>query len=246
MAKNKVQCLFKKDAEDIYVIQTLDLGLRTDCFVADAFIKRNDEDGTTWSVSYDYLEHAIQYENAEDAKEAADRITEVSPSEYLEVLSLAQAEESVKLLTSTTRNPKDLPTIVPPKILKGPDVSMEETEVPESDTFDDIAEKKDKEDVVNHPSHYETGKFECIEVMEEIYGREDVKAFCRCNAFKYLYRCKNKNGNQDIDKARWYINKYLDLCEEDGDDPDYPSLLHDVLDAYKKYDEEKTTKEVKE
>lgn len=96
-----------------------------------------------------------------------------------------------------------------------------------------------KEDVVNHPSHYETGKFECIEVMEEIYGRADVKAFCRCNAFKYLYRCKNKNGNQDIDKARWYINKYLDLCEEDGENPDYPSLLHDVLKAYKKYDEEK-------
>ena len=109
-----------------------------------------------------------------------------------------------------------------------------------------MEKKEDEEDVVNHPSHYETGKFECIEVMEEIYGREDVKAFCRCNAFKYLYRCKHKNGNQDIDKARWYINKYLDLCKEDGDDPDYPSLLHDVLDAYKKYDEEKLTKEAEE
>ncbi len=236
MAKKKVQCLFKKDAEDIYVIQTLDLGLRIDCFLADAFIRRNDEDGTTWSVSYDYLEHAIQYENAEDATEAADHITEVSPSDNLEVISLAHAKEIVELLTSTTRSSKDLPTIVPPKILKGQEVSMEEPEIPEPD----------EEDVVNHPSHYETGKFECIEVMEEIYGREDVKAFCRCNAFKYLYRCKHKNGNQDIDKARWYINKYLDLCKEDGDDPDYPALLHDVLNAYKKYDEEKTTKEVEE
>lgn len=27
--------------------------------------------------------------------------------------------------------------------------------------------KKLNKDVVNHPSHYETGKFECIEVMEE-------------------------------------------------------------------------------
>ena len=27
-------------------------------------------------------------------------------------------------------------------------------------------------DNVNHPAHYETGKFECIEVMEEALGKE--------------------------------------------------------------------------
>ena len=33
-------------------------------------------------------------------------------------------------------------------------------------------------DVVNHPSHYETGKFQCIEVMIESLGVEKVKDFC--------------------------------------------------------------------
>lgn len=66
-------------------------------------------------------------------------------------------------------------------------------------------------DNVNHPSHYETGKFECIDVMIETQGVEAVKSFCLCNAFKYLYRHKNKNGVEDVKKAIWYLNKYVEL-----------------------------------
>ena len=73
-------------------------------------------------------------------------------------------------------------------------------------------------DNVNHPSHYETGKFECIDVMREALGDEAVKAFCECNAFKYLYRHRRKNGDEDIKKAQWYINKYLEITEEETND----------------------------
>lgn len=69
-------------------------------------------------------------------------------------------------------------------------------------------------DNVEHPSHYETGKFECIEVMIEVMGVDAVKDFCVCNAFKYLYRHKRKNGKEDLQKAVWYINKYLELAKE--------------------------------
>ena len=68
-------------------------------------------------------------------------------------------------------------------------------------------------DNVNHPAHYETGKFECIEVMLETQGVEAVLNFCQCNAFKYLYRAKRKNGLEDIKKAVWYLNKYIELKE---------------------------------
>lgn len=72
-------------------------------------------------------------------------------------------------------------------------------------------------DVVNHPSHYESGKFECIEVMLETQGKDAVMDFCLCNAFKYLYRHNRKNGTEDIKKAKWYIDKYLELeGETDG------------------------------
>ena len=79
----------------------------------------------------------------------------------------------------------------------------------------DCMTDKPESDVVNHPSHYETGKFQCIDVMVEALGREEVKGFCICNAFKYLYRCRRKNGLEDIKKARWYIDKFIELCEED-------------------------------
>ena len=55
-------------------------------------------------------------------------------------------------------------------------------------------------DNVNHPAHYESGQFECIDVMLETQGAEAVKDFCICNAFKYLYRHRRKNGAEDIAK----------------------------------------------
>ena len=68
-------------------------------------------------------------------------------------------------------------------------------------------------DNVNHPKHYESGKFECIDVMCEALGEDGVKDFCLCNAFKYIYRCKHKHDSpvEDVKKARWYLTKFLEL-----------------------------------
>ena len=64
---------------------------------------------------------------------------------------------------------------------------------------------------VNHPAHYETGNYECIDVMVEAMGVDAVMDFCLCNAFKYLYRQRRKNGKEDVRKAMWYLSKWLDL-----------------------------------
>ncbi len=71
-------------------------------------------------------------------------------------------------------------------------------------------------DNVNHPSHYETGKFECIDVMLETQGKDAVLNFCLCNAFKYLYRHNRKNGIEDVKKAKWYVDKYIELVGENN------------------------------
>lgn len=76
----------------------------------------------------------------------------------------------------------------------------------------------EQDDSVNHPGHYESGKFECINVMLETQGVEAVKNFCICNAFKYLYRHKRKNGIEDIKKADWYLKKYIELETRDNED----------------------------
>ena len=69
-----------------------------------------------------------------------------------------------------------------------------------------------KSEEVDHPTHYE-GKYECIDVMLDTMGPEDVKGFCLCNAFKYLWRCKKKHETpeEDVEKAVWYLQKYLEL-----------------------------------
>lgn len=64
-------------------------------------------------------------------------------------------------------------------------------------------------DNVNHPQHYEGHtSLECIDVMEVAFGTETVAHFCLCNAFKYLWRYKHKNGLEDLKKAEWYLNRY--------------------------------------
>lgn len=67
--------------------------------------------------------------------------------------------------------------------------------------------KEEKKEEVNHPQRYaDSCSIECIEVMEVIMGTENTAWFCLCNAFKYMWRYKNKNGAEDIDKARWYLD----------------------------------------
>lgn len=60
-------------------------------------------------------------------------------------------------------------------------------------------------DNVNHPSHYNSGQYECLDVMRDVFGDEAVKNFCKLNAFKYLWRSDKKNGAEDIEKACFYL-----------------------------------------
>ena len=68
---------------------------------------------------------------------------------------------------------------------------------------------------VCHPVHYQSHNtalnIECIDAMRAAFGDEEVAIFCKLNAFKYNWRSLSKGGNTDIEKAIWYLNKYLEL-----------------------------------
>ena len=70
-------------------------------------------------------------------------------------------------------------------------------------------------DMVNHPPHYTNG-MECIDELELVFGTGAVKAFCLCNVWKYRKRALHKNGQEDLDKADWYMAKYKELEEKDN------------------------------
>lgn len=47
--------------------------------------------------------------------------------------------------------------------------------------------------------------------MEDLDG---VEAVCTGNILKYLWRWKKKNGLEDLKKARWYLNKLIEIEEK--------------------------------
>lgn len=77
-----------------------------------------------------------------------------------------------------------------------------------------VESEVERRDLVNHPPHYETGGIECIDAMVETQGVVAVMDFCICNAFKYLWRHGRKNGIEDVRKAIWYLNKYVELADK--------------------------------
>ena len=70
---------------------------------------------------------------------------------------------------------------------------------------------------INHPTRYAGGKYECIDVMTDVFGVDAIKSFCKLNAFKYLWREKNKNGVEDLKKAMFYMDYYIKLTEEENE-----------------------------
>lgn len=68
-----------------------------------------------------------------------------------------------------------------------------------------------EKDTVNHPEHYESGSYECIDEMVAVFGMSVVANFCLCNVWKYRYRALNKNGKEDMEKSDWYMCKYMEL-----------------------------------
>lgn len=71
-------------------------------------------------------------------------------------------------------------------------------------------------DNVNHPTHYTSTKIETIEIIRDKLTAEAFEGFCIGNAMKYLTRYKLKNGLEDLQKARWYLDKIISVKEEDN------------------------------
>lgn len=63
---------------------------------------------------------------------------------------------------------------------------------------------------VTKPRHYNLGKVECIDAIEAaVEGLSGIEAHCTGTALKYLWRHDAKNGNEDLEKAKWYIDRLL-------------------------------------
>lgn len=74
--------------------------------------------------------------------------------------------------------------------------------------------KESDVDMVNHPSHYTQGGIECIDALKAAtVSKTGIEAVCTANAIKYLWRYEEKNGIEDVKKARWYIDRLIKELE---------------------------------
>jgi hypothetical protein len=74
-----------------------------------------------------------------------------------------------------------------------------------------------KHDNVEHPSHYQSSNgLEVIDVIESFTeGLSGAEATHTGNVLKYMCRWKHKNGLEDLKKARWYLNRLIDIMEKE-------------------------------
>jgi len=72
-------------------------------------------------------------------------------------------------------------------------------------------------DYLVNPKHYKSNKglecIDCIEgVVQDLVG---VEATDTGNIMKYLWRWKNKDGVNDLKKAKWYLEHLIAHVEND-------------------------------
>jgi hypothetical protein len=75
-----------------------------------------------------------------------------------------------------------------------------------------LQKAKQTPEMVNHPSHYNSGKIETIEAIEDWgFGQ----GFNLGNAIKYISRANHKNDClEDLKKAKWYVEREIQRLEK--------------------------------
>lgn len=75
------------------------------------------------------------------------------------------------------------------------------------------------QDNVNHPSHYTSGRFEVIDIIEDQLGEAGLINMCLGNVLKYVCRAGKKDPLktiEDLKKANWYLTRAIETMEQKG------------------------------
>jgi len=72
-----------------------------------------------------------------------------------------------------------------------------------------------KEDMVNHPPHYNKAGIETIDAIRAMTD-DGFEYYLQGNIMKYLWRYRYKNGAEDLKKAQWYLTELIDVVEKDA------------------------------
>lgn len=91
-------------------------------------------------------------------------------------------------------------------------------------------------DPVNSPLHYQ-GSIECIEAIEASMSPEAFKGALKANVIKYVWRYEQKNGAEDLKKAKWYLERLIAVREtEEAKAECILKATQEVLETMAPYD----------
>ena len=77
----------------------------------------------------------------------------------------------------------------------------------------DLPVKASKNDMVNHPPHYNQSGIECIDAIKAATG-DGFEYYLLGNIIKYVWRYPYKNGVEDLKKADFYLDRLIEIKDE--------------------------------
>ena len=71
-----------------------------------------------------------------------------------------------------------------------------------------------------NPSHYKHLPAEAIEIIEAAIAEapSNESAYLHGQVLKYLLRCWEKKGVEDLRKAKWYLDRLVDSFDEEQEE----------------------------
>lgn len=83
--------------------------------------------------------------------------------------------------------------------------------------------------------HYTNNRIEPIEIMRKNFSHDEFVGFCKGNVLKYLLRYKDKNGLEDLEKAKIYLNWLIDEYVRE----DLNNTFDNIFAEYEREEQEK-------
>lgn len=77
--------------------------------------------------------------------------------------------------------------------------------------------KLEKNDNVNNPKHYQVlPEYQAIDIIDKLcelnssfFKDKEFSYYAQC--LQYLFRCGNKNKLEDLQKAKWYLDRLINI-----------------------------------
>ena len=89
-----------------------------------------------------------------------------------------------------------------------------------NEIIDSLGSGKHVEDNPIEPDHYRGDGVECIDALRACLSPDGFQGFCAGNVIKYVWRYREKNGTEDLNKARWYLDKLIEVREDESSGSD--------------------------